>query len=228
MPHGELKERAPKNMNRALARWFIDVDLFLTVLYRSKTNEQSRIPNPIQSLGQSLPIWDTNQWCKTVTASCFWFWKHIAFSWVWKLPCCPLLLLRFGNHHMQRYTFQPSMSDTRQAMVPMQSSQPSDLSRLGSKSQDNKPPENTFHQTSVRREVKQQVSRHSNQENELQETKNIVPLPPLNPKYSSIQPTSGPFSPPDQFFQPQESTCVPFHPTYVFRRAHDYLYRAKS
>ena len=111
---------------------------------------------------------------------------------------------------MRRQTFQPSMSDTRQAK---QSSQPADISHLGSKSQENKPLENTVHQTSLRREVKQQVSRYSSQENERQETKYTVAPPVLSPKYSSIQPISNPASPPDQFFKPQEATCAPFHPT---------------
>lgn len=129
-------------------------------------------------------------------------------------------------HHMRRYTFQPSVSDTRQAK---QSSQPADISHLGSKSQENKPLENVVHQTFLRREVKQQVSWHSNQENERQETKHAVPLPVLNPKYSSIQPTSDPVPPLDQFFKPQEATCAPFHPTYMyFHRAHNYLSSAKS
>ena len=114
---------------------------------------------------------------------------------------------------MRRYTFQPSMSDTRQAK---QSSQPADISHLGSKSQENKPLENMAHQTFPRREVKQQVNRPLYPENERQETKPTVPLPILSPKYPPIQPTSDPFPPPDQFFKPQETTCAPFHPTYVF------------
>ena len=109
---------------------------------------------------------------------------------------------------MRRYTFQPSMSDTRQAKQT--SSQPADISHLGSKSQENKPLENMAHQTFLRQEVKQQVNRPLNQENERQETKPTV--------YSLIQATSDPVLPPDQFFRPpsQETTCAPFHPTYVF------------
>ena len=134
-------------------------------------------------------------------------------------PCYPLLLLRFWKHHMRRHTFQPSTSDTRQAR---QSSQPAgsvaDISHLGSKSQENKPLENMVHETLLRREVRQQETKHSSQENELQETKHTVALPVLIPKYSSIQPTSGPVSPPDQPFKPQEATCAPFHTTYVFSK----------
>jgi hypothetical protein len=117
---------------------------------------------------------------------------------------------------MRRHTFQPSMSDTRQAK---QSSKPAgsvvDISHPGNKSQEYKPLENMVHQTLLRREVKQQVSRRSSQENERQETKHAV-APVLSPKYSSIQPTSDLAPPPDQFFKPQEATCAPFHPTYVF------------
>lgn len=150
---------------------------------------------------------------------------------VCRLPCYTLLLLRFRKlpqATMRRYTFQPSMSDTRQAK---QSSHPADISHLGSKFQENKPLENMAHQTFLHREVKQQVSRPSNQENKHQETKHTFPLPVLNPKYPSIQPTSDPASPPDQFFKPQEATCAPFHPTYVFSHthtAHNYLSSAKS
>ena len=114
---------------------------------------------------------------------------------------------------MRLNTFQPSMADTWQAK---QSSQPADISYLGSKSQENKPLENMVYQTSMRQEVKQQVSRYSNQENERQETKNTVPLPVISPNYYSIQPTSDPVPPPDQFFKPQEAACAPFHPSYVF------------
>ena len=116
---------------------------------------------------------------------------------------------------MRRYTFQPPGPDTRQEK---QSSQPADISHLGSKSQENKPIENMAHQTFLRREVKQQVNRHSNQENERQEIKHTVAPPVLSPKDSFIQPNSNPVPPPDQFFKPQENTCAPFHPTYVFSK----------
>jgi hypothetical protein len=109
------------------------------------------------------------------------------------------------------------MSDTRQAK---QSSQPAgsvvDILHLGSKLQANKPLENMVHQTSLGREVRQQESRHSSQENERQETKHTVAPPVLSPKYSSIQPTL--VSPPDQFLKPQEATCAPFHLAYVFSK----------
>ena len=118
--------------------------------------------------------------------------------------------------HMRRHTLQPSMSDTRQAK---RSSKPAssvvDISHVGSKSQENKPLENMVHQTFLPREVKQQVSRYSSQENVRQETKRTVALPVLCPKQSSIQPTSDPVLPPDQFFKPQEATCAPFHPAQV-------------
>jgi hypothetical protein len=108
------------------------------------------------------------------------------------------------------------MFDTRQAK---KSSKPAvsvvDTSHPGSKSLENKPlaSENTVHQTFLRPEVKQQVSKHSSPENERQETKPTVTLPVLNPKYSFVQPTSDPAPPPDQNFKPQETTCALFHPT---------------
>ena len=130
---------------------------------------------------------------------------------------------------MRRHTFQPSMSDTRQAK---QSSKPAvsvvDTSQPGSKSQENKPLENTFHQTSMRREVKQQVSKHSSPENERQETKPTVTLPVLSPKYSSIQPTSDPAPPPGRNFKPQEAPCAPFHPTYPFSKGLMTIYIVQS
>ena len=114
---------------------------------------------------------------------------------------------------MRRHTFQPSVPDTGQAK---RSGQPADISDLGSKSQENKLIENMAHQTFLRREVKQQVSRHANQENERQETKHTVAPPVLSPKDSFVQPTSDPVLLTDQFFKPQENTCAPFHLTYVF------------
>ena len=55
------------------------------------------------------------------------------------------------------------------------------------------------------------------------ETKHTVALPVVSPKYTSIQPTSDPVPPSDQFFKPQEATCALFHPTYVFSKAHNYI-----
>jgi hypothetical protein len=140
-----------------------------------------------------------------------------------------LLAITPGIREITMYTFQPSMSNTRQTK---QSSQlPADISHLGSKSQENnKPLENLVHQTYPRREVKQQINRHYNQENERQETKQTPALPVYAPKNSSfIQPTSDPVPPPDRFFKPQEATCVPFSfYLHIVARALNYFSSAKS
>ena len=126
---------------------------------------------------------------------------------------------------MRRYTLQASMPNT---WLAKQSNQPADISHPSNKPQENKPIENMAHQTLQHREVKQQVSSHSNQENERQEMKHTVAPPVLSHKNSFIQPTSDPVPSPDQFFKPQENTCAPFHPTYVFQKGLSYLSSAKS
>jgi hypothetical protein len=64
---------------------------------------------------------------------------------------------------------------------------------------------------------KSKISRHYNQENERQETKQTFALPAHASKNSSIQPTSDPVPPLDRFFKPQEAiSCASFYPTYVF------------
>ena len=92
MPHGELKERPPKNMNRALARWFIDGGfIFNRALGRKETNK---------ALYQS----QSNLWvnhCLSGTKISDARRPHVFGSEgtlrVCKLPCYPLLLLRFGK-----------------------------------------------------------------------------------------------------------------------------------
>ena len=84
------------------------------------------------------------------------------------------------------------------------------------------------HQTFLRQEVKQQVNRYSNQENERQEMKYTVAPPVLSPKDSFIQPTSNPTLPPDHFFKPQENTCAPFHPTYAFSKGPIAIYLVQN
>ena len=121
---------------------------------------------------------------------------------------------------MRRHTLQASTTDTKKAK---QSSQPAgyvvDSSHLGRKSQENKPLETMVHQTFLRREVRQQESRPSIQENERQETKHTAAPSVPSPKYSSIQPTPDPVPPPDQFFKPQEAMFASFYPTYVFSKS---------
>ena len=92
-----------------------------------------------------------------------------------------------------------------------------DISHLGSKSQENRLLENMGHQTFLRRELRQQESRRSSQENEPQEAKITVAQPVLSPKYS-IQSTSDPDCPPDQSFKHQDATYarLPSHLTCVF------------
>jgi len=74
-----------------------------------------------------------------------------------------------------------------------------------SKSQQNKPAENTVHQGIFHRKLKQQESRRSSQESEYQEIKPTVAQSVLNPKHSSIQSTSDTNSPPDQSFKRQDA-----------------------
>ena len=79
----------------------------------------------------------------------------------------------------------------------------------------------------MRREVKQQVSKHSSPENERQETKPraTVTLPVLSPKYSSIQPTSDPAAPRIEISGSYVRTVSSY--LCIFKRAHDYVYSGK-
>jgi hypothetical protein len=117
---------------------------------------------------------------------------------------------------MRRDTYQPSSSDTRQAkQISQLPDSVEDISHLSSKLQENKPPVNMVHQTFLRRELRQQESRRPSQENERQETKHTVAQPVLTPKYSSIQSTSHPDSPPNQNFKRQDDRYALFYPTYL-------------
>lgn len=120
---------------------------------------------------------------------------------------------------MRPNVHQPSRSDTGEAKQNGQlAGSVENISHLGSKLQEKKSlqAENMVHQTFLRRELGQQESNPSSQNNERQEIKQTVVQPVLSPKYSSINSTSDPVSPPDQFFKRQDATYALVHLTSVF------------
>lgn len=138
-----------------------------------------------------------------------WFWnsKHILLNYHLQSFLLPATAPETNiSNNMRRHTYQPSTSDMRQARQNTQlAGTVDDISHLANKSQENRPIENMAHQTFLRRELRQQESRRSSQENERQEARSTVTQPVLSPKYS-IQSSSEPDCLQDQLFKYQDAT----------------------